>query len=66
MCLRQVLRGQFGSVHPRIDLLFDFIEAAPQRAWERRGCRQDEAEAGTQNPGIGAGVKERNPKSVSR
>jgi hypothetical protein len=34
MYLRQVSGGQFGPIHPRVELLFKFIETAPQRAWE--------------------------------
>jgi hypothetical protein len=34
MLLRQVLRGQFRLIHPRVDLLFESIETAPQRTWE--------------------------------
>ena len=34
MCLRQVLRSQFGLIHPRVDLLLKFIETAPQGNWE--------------------------------
>jgi hypothetical protein len=40
MFLSQVLRGQFGVIDPRFDLLFQFIESTPQRAWERRHGRQ--------------------------
>jgi hypothetical protein len=31
MSLRQVLRGQFGLLYPRVDLLFESIETMPQR-----------------------------------
>src|SRR5262245_35404712 len=34
MHLRQVSGGEFGLFHPRGDLFFEFIESAPQRAWE--------------------------------
>ena len=34
MLLRQVLRGQFSLINPRVDLLFESIETAPQRTWE--------------------------------
>jgi hypothetical protein len=34
MHLRQVSGGEFGLFHPRGNLLFEFIETAPQRAWE--------------------------------
>jgi hypothetical protein len=33
MFLRQVLGSQFGSINPRVDLLFEFIETASQGTW---------------------------------
>ena len=44
--------------HPRVDLLFEFIETTPQRRWERRCGRQNQAEAGAQDPGVGASAKD--------
>src|SRR5262249_17588537 len=61
--LRQVLGSQFGIIHPRVDLLFESIETTAQGTWERRCGRQHEAKTGPQNPGIGAGAKDRNPES---
>ena len=63
MCLRQVLRGQFRLIHPRVDFLFESIETAPQRTWERRRSRQHEAETGPQNSGISACAKEGDAES---
>ena len=40
MLLRQVLHGQFRLINPRVNLLFESIEAAPQRTWERRRGRR--------------------------
>src|SRR5215469_9371151 len=54
ICLDQVLRGQFGLIHPRIDLLFEFIEAEPQGGWKRRRLRQHQPKARSQHSGVGS------------
>ena len=51
------LGGEFGFIHPRVDLLFEFIEAAPQGRWEGRVSRQQQAQTGAQNPCVGAGAE---------
>jgi hypothetical protein len=61
--LRQFLRSESGLIHPRIDLLLELIETAPQRTWERRHGRQHEAETGPQNSGISACAKEGDAES---
>src|SRR5215471_4849823 len=61
--LRQVSRGQFGMIHPGADLLFEFIEAASQRTWERRGGRQHQSETRTQSPRVSTGAKDGDAES---
>jgi len=63
MYLRQVSGGQFGVIHPRVDLLLEFIEAVAQRAWERRGGRQEQAETRAQNPGVSTSAKDGDAES---
>jgi hypothetical protein len=43
MHLRQVSGSEFGRFHPRSDLLFEFIESAPQDAVVRDGLDGQEA-----------------------
>src|SRR5215470_6367894 len=47
-------------VDPRVDFLFEFIEAASQWAWERRGGRQRQPETRAQNPRITRPLRQRN------
>jgi hypothetical protein len=46
MCLRPFYAASLALLHPRVNLLFEFIEAASHRTWERRRFRQHEAETG--------------------
>src|SRR6516162_2468355 len=61
--LRQVSGGQFGMIDPGVDLVFESIEGAAQREWERRGSRERQAETGTQNPGVSTGAKDGDAES---
>ena len=63
MHLRQVSRGEFGVIYPSGDLLFEFIETAPQRAGTGGDCRQCKAKAWTQDSRVGSRAKEGNPEA---